>query len=215
MLNDISMLGAETRRTRAYINALRDNDLLPSTLVLMKSVVTGDKFDIEEAARAAGVPVIVVEAEDVNSTDVIAAIDQLPQRFVIYSGPAGTIVRRPLFATGKKFIHVHPGRLPDFRGSTTIYYSLLAEKKIELSALLLNEEIDGGPVIGRAEFDPPADRSTIDYGFDPTIRASLLVSVLREYAEQGRFREQAQAQGVGESYYIIHPVLKHIAILAS
>jgi methionyl-tRNA formyltransferase len=133
---------------------------------------------------------------------------------VVFSGPGGAIVRAPLFATGKRFIHVHPGRLPEFRGSTTIYYGLLAEGRIEATALLLSEQIDAGPIIGRAMFDPPRDRTTIDATFDPNIRAALLVSVLREYARHGSFQETAQERGAGETFYIIHPVLKHLAILA-
>ena len=146
---------------------------------------------------------------------VAAAVVALSQPYVIFSGAAGAIVRKPLFATGKKFIHIHPGRLPDYRGSTTIYYSLLAENKVEATALLLNEDIDAGPVIGRAVFEPPADRRMIDADYDPNIRASLLVSVLRDFVRRGEFAAIDQPADTGETFFIFHPVLKHLAILAS
>jgi len=98
-------------------------------------------------------------------------------------------VRKPLFATGKKFIHIHPGRLPDYRGSTTIYYSLLAENKVEAPRCCLMKTLNAGPVIGRAVFEPPADRRMIDGDYDPNIRASLLVSVLRDFVRRGQSRQ--------------------------
>ena len=80
---------------------------------------------------------------------------------------------------------------------------------------MLDEVIDAGPVIGRAEFEPPADRRMIDGDYDPDISAKLLTKVVREFSERGRFDEIAQPAGAGETFYIIHPVLKHLAILAS
>lgn len=215
MLGEIAMLGAETLRTRAYLLALRDDDLLPSALILFERPETTGKFGIAELARAAGIRLVTLTAEDINESPVVAAVMSLAQPHLIFSGPAGAIVRKQLFATGKKFIHVHPGRLPEFRGSTTIYYSLLAENRIDATALILNEVIDAGPVIGRATFAPPPDRKAIDGEYDSKIRASLLVDVMRDFARRGRFEEMEQPSGAGETFYIIHPVLKHLAILAS
>lgn len=215
MIGAIAMFGAETMRTRAYLSALRDSDMLPAALILIERPETSGKFGIAQLAKAAGIELVALTAQDINDPPVVTAVAALTQPYLIFSGPAGAIVRKQLFATGKKFIHVHPGRLPEFRGSTTIYYSLLAENRIEATALMLNEVIDAGPVIGRASFVPPADRSAIDGEYDSEIRASLLVDVMRDFARRGRFEEVQQSAAAGETYYIIHPVLKHLAILAS
>lgn len=214
MLDDVAMLGGVTARTRAYLLALREKDLLPSDVVLLKGNGNADDAEIVELLESASVRIQRVDTNDVNDGAVVQALNLLPQRYVIFSGPGGAIVRKALFATGKKFIHVHPGRLPDYRGSTTIYFSLLAESKIEATALLLDEQIDSGPVIGRAAFDIPDDRRTIDTVYDPKIRADLLVSVLQDYVRRGRF-ETVDQSACGETYFIVHPVLKHLAILAS
>jgi methionyl-tRNA formyltransferase len=215
MLRDIGMLGADTARTHAYLRALRDHDLLPSELVFLNRPGAASQRGIVELARSAGVHVTLVDADDINDEAVVKVIERLAQRYFIFSSLPGSIVRKRLFATGKQLIHVHPGRLPDFRGSTTIYYSLIAERKIEATALLLNEKIDAGPIIGRASFRVPADRRMIDGEFDPDIRASLLTTVMRDYAERGDFNAVEQSVAVGDTYFIIHPVLKHLAILAT
>lgn len=226
LLPDVALLGAENARTRAYLDLLWRAGLEPAHCLLMTAtgpVASARRESTElfentlgaaEAAARAGSPVTVVEAEDVNAPTVVRAVASLEQSVVIFSGPGGAIVREPLFATGKRFLHVHPGRLPDFRGSTTVYYGLLAENEIAATALFLEPRIDAGPMLGRAVYPPPADRTTLDVAYDPWLRADLLVRVLKAYAETGRFEETPQA-GQGETFYIVHPVLKHIAILAA
>lgn len=212
MLKNVALLGAETARTRAYLDALRAADLMPKNMVLLRRKADGSAHDIEKAAT--GLNLIVVEAEDVNDPSVVQAVAALPEPYVIFSGPGGAIVRQALFGTGKRFLHVHPGRLPEFRGSTTIYYSLLKENRVQASAILLEEGIDTGPIIGQASFAPPADRTDIDRDYDADIRAKLLVRVLQDYQITGRFEEVPQPPADSPAYYIIHPVLKHLAILA-
>jgi len=41
-----------------------------------------------------------------------------------------------------------------------------------------------------------------------------LREVLKDYAKSGTFPLKPQDKDQGETYFIIHPVLKHIAILA-
>ena len=55
----------------------------------------------------------------------------------------------------------------------------------------------------------------MDYEYDSKIRAEVLVETIREYLKQGHFMPLPQAQQGGEDYYIIHPVLKHLALLKS
>ena len=215
MLDSVSLLAAETRRSRAYLTAMRDNGLLPRWMVFLDDGREADGKSLADVAQDLGIDVVIVKSSDINAPCVVEAVAGIESPYVVFSGPAGAIVRRALFETGKRFIHVHPGRLPEFRGSTTIYYSLLAENKVEATALLLGAGIDSGPVIGRAEFDPPADRREIDGDYDAVIRSRLLVSVLRDFERSNRFEPLDQAADTGETFYIIHPVLKHLAILAS
>ena len=94
-----------------------------------------------------------------------------------------------------------------------MYYSLLLEGEITATALFLNRKIDEGEVIGEKSFEPPSDRTTIDKDFDPWMRADLLVQVLNDYAESGKFVSFPQPKDGPGAYYVIHPVLKHLAIM--
>ena len=54
----------------------------------------------------------------------------------------------------------------------------------------------------------------LDYDFDPRIRAELLCDVIELYSQRGHFNTAMQDNENGETYYIIHPVLRHIAKLS-
>lgn len=154
----------------------------------------------------------IIYGIDVNSKEVLDILRKRPERYFIYSGPAGVILKKKIFELGKKFIHIHPGRLPDYRGSTTVYYQILSRDKCSVSAIFLSEKLDTGPIIAVKDFDF-CKNLDIDYEYDPVIRSELLVNVLKLYAKTGHFAAEPQGYGLGETYYIMHPVLRHIARL--
>jgi len=106
---------------------------------------------------------------------------------------------------------MHPGFVPDYKGSTCFYYSILNNNTISVSAIFMNEQIDGGEIILQNTYDkiPEGD---IDSFVDPYLRAQTLKDVLLKYKKEGKLESTKQI-GEGKTYYVIHPVLKHIAIL--
>jgi methionyl-tRNA formyltransferase len=226
-LDDVVLFGVDSARSRAYLSLLVQAGLRPAACVVVPSVSGApcaapeptDVFDnltpLAEAARAAGIAVSLAPEAEINAEATVAALAACPQRVVIFSGPSGGLVGAPLFATGKTFLHVHPGRLPAFRGSTTIYYGLLAEGCIWATAIRLVPDIDRGPVLDAMRAELPADRLLLDRIYDPAIRARLMVRLMKRYAETGELPERPQSsEDEATTYYVIHPVLKHIALLS-
>ena len=115
--------------------------------------------------------------------------------------------------TGKRFLHVHGGYLPDYKGSTTNYYSLLDGNNMGATSIFLSEEIDSGPILVKKQFPAPDDRKDIDHFYDSILRAKVLVDTLKEYSMNGKFIFGENTNGKGETYYIIHPVLKTAYLL--
>ena len=89
----------------------------------------------------------------------------------------------------------------------------LEKAQCGVSALFLAEKIDQGPVIATRNVPLPLD-TDLDYDFDPRIRAELLGDVIEDYSQKGHFDTVIQDGGTGETYYIIHPALRHIAKLS-
>lgn len=63
-------------------------------------------------------------------------------------------MQEELLSTPSTFIHCHPGRTPDFKGSTCFYYSLLAEKKMGVSCFFMAVGLDEGETLSQKEFNP-------------------------------------------------------------
>lgn len=228
LLKDIACVLADTARSKAYIQALAQHDLRPSRcLVLSEGAGTARQlpeewnarkyFNLEEplltTLETHGIAYEVIASKDINSSEAEAAVRELPQCHLIYSGYGGAILKPHLFQLGKKWIHVHAGLLPSYRGSTTAYYSLLDNGKLGATAIFLNEQIDEGSIITAEEFPPPERGELVDYVYEPYIRSQVLVKAVQSYVQKGRFEEVPQSLQGGETYFIIHPVLKHIAIL--
>jgi len=244
-LNDVAMVLADTSRSKAYVQALTRNHLLPGF-----ALVIGNKsgtslpgqfdhstpnhlnnnvensnncwseanFNLSEPLQvtldASSIPYKQVEVSNIHDPSVIEIIKSRPESTFIYSGYGGVILRKELLLTGKQFLHVHGGYLPDYKGSTTNYYSLITDDSIGASSLFLNENIDDGPVLLRRKFLVPGDRTQIDHIYDNAARAKVLVESLQEYNNSGEWRFDKDANAQGETYFIIHPILKHIAILS-
>ena len=122
------------------------------------------------------------------------------------------MLRKSLIDCGKKFLHVHGGYLPDFKGSTTNYYSLLVDRSVGASSIFLSADIDSGPILHRSKFSAPPSCMELDHIYDSAARAKVLVETLRDYQKNSKFCS-LELDSEGKLYYIIHPVLKHIAIL--
>jgi methionyl-tRNA formyltransferase len=236
MLEDIAILAAETCRSRIYLQTLEEAGLLPSAAVLLDGASDKHLVKIPEQSKVfeekgisynlvtpvpqllkkTGVPISFSRSDDPNSEETIDKIRMLKQETIIYSGPVGIILKDKVLGCGKKFLHIHPGRLPRYRGSTTIYYSLIKEGRAGASAFFMDRKIDNGPVIMQSDFPPFDNPEAIDYFYDSYMRAQLLKKVLREYARTGCFEVTEQVQSdEAENYYVIHPILKSIAIYQS
>jgi len=157
---------------------------------------------------------IRLKSPDINSAEFEDVIDRRFEKFFVFSG--GGIVKGSLFKKGKKFIHLHPGILPNYRGSTCYYYSMLTENNCGVSAFFMNEKIDAGNIIDKHMVRIPSvdeeDWFFFDLIFDPWIRAELLKNILARYKQTETFDSTPQDFMKGNSYFVIHPVLKNLAI---
>lgn len=239
MTLDVGMVASDTTRTRAYLAAMIRRGLLPSHVLVLKNTdsaalpgqapgaiahsrASGEDwseadFDIasplETILEAAGIDYRIAPSRDINDADVVALIAERPEHVMIYSGYGGVLLRRDVLNTGNRFLHIHGGYLPTYKGSTTNYFSLLADNQMGASAIFLTADIDSGPILARRIFPAPGDRAQIDHIYDSAARAKVLIEVLTKYRDSGTWTIERENEG-GETFYVIHPVLKHIAILA-
>ncbi len=234
MLTDIAIIGAPSSRAKSYLQILVKNNLFLSKFYIlahsMKKFIKEKEDYIPSTEILEGfnpaepilytleknnIPYEVIDSEDINSCLVAEKIKAIPENHLIYSGYPGQLVKSSTLGLGKKFIHVHAGVLPEYRGSTTAYYSILKERRIGASAIFLSEGIDEGAVLACESFPFPRTNIDVDYIYEPYIRAKVLMGVMAKYAQNKTFEPIIQSEINAKTYYVIHPVLKHIAILGN
>ena len=147
---------------------------------------------------------------DINHPELIEFIRKCDIDYFIFSG--GGILKSEVLSVGPKFIHLHPGIVPFYRGSTCFYYSIINEDKCGVTAFIMDENLDTGDIITQKTFPKP-NYAHIDSVYDSQIRSETLIHVLKnKLLEKHEFQSQDPSKGT--TYFIIHPVLKHIAILS-
>ena len=86
-------------------------------------------------------------------------------------------------------------------------------RPITATAFFMSKGIDAGNIIAKKVFKKPS-MPYIDYEYDSYIRSKVLLEIMKDYAANGKFSSVLQNPDESEMYFIIHPVLKHLAILS-
>lgn len=233
-LHGIGLVAAPTARSQAYIQALAANGLYPEFVLILgdersPGVPTATSapqrwrgiplVDLNESVTAtccrAGIRTRKVAASSINDATTLKVLRELQPHTLIYSGAGGQIVSSEALGLGARFLHMHAGHIPDYRGSTTIYYALLNGKPPAVTAIFLDARIDTGSILTRRSYPAPDRSIDIDRVYDASIRADTLARLMRDYAAAGSFAPPSpQRKDEGATYFVIHPVLKHLAILS-
>jgi methionyl-tRNA formyltransferase len=195
-----------------------DNDHLISRSSKQKSLKISNDLNISyderehilQTAKKYKIKYTEINTTNVNSKKVIDSLKKTNDRYIVYSGPSGVILKSKILSCGKKFIHAHPGCLPKYKGSTTIYYSILLESKIGCSIILLDKEIDKGPILFKQNYKIRQKFVDFDQIIDPLVRAKTLI----DFFKTKKIKPVKQDNTNNNSmFYIIHPLLKHISII--
>lgn len=231
ILNDTIYLCAPTLRSRAYAQIMHNADIFPGTVLYLPgeepdwngdseiNISLGSDGDIvfypdvtvKNHFNHEGINEHFLPNSDINSEECINYLRSYSEKIVIYSGYGGVILRSPLFDLDKKFLHIHGGYAPSYRGSTAFYYSILDDRSVAATALWLEQDIDAGPIIARKKIGLDT-KYDIDYIIDPLLRASLLRDILQKRVEDGFYPEGEHDNENSFTYFVIHPLLKHIAM---
>jgi len=226
-------LAAFTSRSQAYAQSMANSGIKPEKVVFFGDEAgqqpgqTHEKFkskalenyfvpdfseSLIETARKNGWDYEVVPVTNIKDPAIYNILKERQDKLVIFSGYGSQLVPKNLIGLNIPFLHFHAGWLPDYRGSTTLFYTLINEFRCGVSALFLNEKIDEGKIVAKAHYPAPVGIDA-DYAYDSLIRGDLLAKILIEYNETGKFPLDEVQEPGGLSYYVIHPMLKHLALL--
>lgn len=226
-LNNLAFLCAKNSRSIAYLYFLEKNNLLPSTIILIDTKKNYKKIkfkknsffkhdmNISKFAIQNEINLIRIKNVKINNSKCVSAIKNLNEKYIIYAANYGDILNYKYFSLNKKFIHVHPGKLPEYKGSTTYYYEILKNNTISFSVIFQNKKIDDGRIILYEKFSlKNIKKSDIDHIYDPYLRSKLLIKVIKKLKYNESLKSYVQKKTGKNTFYVIHPLLKHISILS-
>jgi len=172
------------------------------------------KKSVRESLEEGNISFETVPATSLNDAPVVAAVSACAPKYLLFSG--GSILRKEILSQGKEFIHVHPGYVPDVKGSMAIEWSILTTGRCAASAFFMVERIDEGDILARRHFDPPGlEYRNIPALYSSHIRSEVLLDVVRNYIETGTFNGEPQDPSEGNTYYKMHPVLNNAVFFES
>ncbi|MCX9103495.1 formyltransferase family protein [Aeromonas veronii] len=225
------MLCARTARSSAYVQALAVAGIVPAAVIIYgqksSKIHTRRQLDsrifncsiwlpdlsleLESTLTRLGWSYLCCDEIELGSESLHSILHAQTMDLLVYSGYGGQIVPASILNL-TKVLHIHSGWLPDYRGSTTLYYQMLDQQHCAASAIYLDENIDTGPILLRKTYPLPPKYIDIDYLYDNAIRADLLVDYMRSWITgNNEYSSESQVEST-QSYYIIHPLLKHIAL---
>ena len=196
-----SMVLSNTNRSIAYLNVVLKANILPQFIFIFSK---SKRISFLSKIKKKKINYDLIRSNSINSKLVIKKIIKSKFNNFIYSGYPGEIVKK--FTLKKKnFIHFHPGKLPEIKGSTTIFYSILLKKKIFCSCILLNNKIDEGKILYQKKFYKPRTKVLFNDNFDNFIRAQTLLSYLKNGNQKIKKNKKHYLP-----YYIAHPIIRSL-----
>ncbi|WLG41119.1 hypothetical protein [Pseudomonas rhodesiae] len=148
---------------------------------------------------------------------------ELAQTQLLFTG-GGIVPKRLLEITTLKFIHLHPGHLPEVRGADCVLWSYLMKGRTSATCFYMAPGIDDGDVILASylpSLTPNLEVASMDvrtlyratYAFlDPWVRSYVLRQALIETAGFTQVVACPQTEDTSVTYHFMHDRIKRIAL---
>ena len=144
------------RERKHFGEAGRPNWFAPKRPAPEKYRTFDPEETVVETLERAGLSYEGVAPTSINDPVLVDAVARCPSYYVLFSG--GGILRKDMLSLHKKFLHIHPGIVPDFKGEIPVHWSILLAGSCGASASFMADGLDEGDVIATRTFDPPEAR---------------------------------------------------------
>ena len=215
-LKNFILIFSNTPRSFAYFYHLKKNNLLPKYLIyldnqkkahLLNNYKYFKKLNIKKECKKSKIFFAKFNTSIIDNPFVLKLLKKIKLKKIIYSGYPSCIIKNENLLKQKILIHTHSGKLPEFKGSTTIFYSILLKKKIFCTTFRMSSNIDSGKILFVQEYPIPKRRMEINSIYDEFIRAQNLVSYLKSRKKTFKIKKNKDV-----SYFISHPIIRYLAL---
>ena len=210
-MEKFSLLLSSRNRSLNYLVMLVKNNLKPDFVILYSKEKNKKILKILNVNK---IRYVYLRTNQINASIVEREIIKTKNKIFIFSGYGAQIIKSKKILN-KIILHAHPGSLYDFKGSTTMYYSLLLKKKITCSILRLNKKIDSGVIYFRQKFILPKNIKIkkFENDFDNNVRILTIIKYLKlcKGKKIKPLFKKKYKKTHKSTYYICHPILRGLA----
>ncbi len=204
----INLILSSTNRSLIYLKELIKNNYR-FNLVIFYSFKKNKR--ILNILKQKKINYKVFKTNEINELNIEKELSRSKNALNIFSGYPGQIIKSKKILKNM-ILHIHPGSLYDFKGSTTLYYSLIMKGTIYCSVIALNSKIDSGKVLFKKKLFMPK-KITIkkfESSFENDLRALTLIEYLKLYSNKSPKINKRSYSTKSEisNYYICHPILR-------
>lgn len=227
-MKTFDLILANTSRSEIYLCELIEKNYIPNRVLYIENdsgmpMMGQNTFKSLKPSRVNPTEIInilnenntinydIIKTDELESEVTYTWLDNSEADYIVYSGFGGKILSRDFFNSSTPILHAHGGILPRYRGSTCNYYSYLERGQVGSSTIIMTELLDDGEVLDVVETEKNINLIEFDHKLDAELRIQSLLNVLKgETSRKEKVCEQKEFYN-----YVIHPLLKHIAILRS
>ena len=203
----INLLLSESKRSEIYLNYIQKYNIKIFKIIYYSK----NKQNLYKTIERKNLlkKTLFVRSNTINSPLIEKAILQISDDIpTIFSGYSGEIIKNKIVLK-INLIHFHPGDLPSYKGSTTIFYSLILEKKITVTCFRMTGKIDEGEILYKKNFKKPNKLNQINHLYDHRIRAETMIEFLKNGKKKYKVKNKSKKFSI---YYIAHPIIRGIII---
>lgn len=221
-------------RSLAYLHMLSKNNIIPKEVIVMGKwpfvseniLKESRKYSYEEKyfsvndnlewiTKNKNISLSQVNSTDVNSQGLWNILNKSKCKNFIFTG--GGILRKEILSLDIDFVHVHPGDINYFRGSTCFYYSYLKSGSVSCTTFIMKNELDRGKVLDITHIDQNIfiendQNYFVDYIYDPFIRSIALEKILPHLEFLEKKGNIMINEFHGDDHHVIHPVLRNLFV---
>ncbi|MBW3226019.1 formyltransferase family protein [Marinobacter adhaerens] len=180
-------------------------------------------------------PVETISVNGLDDPSLARYLKSSRDKTILFTG--GGLLKEPLLSLeGIRFIHIHPGIVPEVKGADGLFWSLLLKGKAGYSAFYMNPGIDTGDIIVQQEYKVDLSRLGLEnYGndeiyralldfYDPCFRIMTFIHFLNSIFDKKQLIDdneifdlrsipsRAQDPEEGRTYFFMHRCLRNFVI---
>jgi len=224
-----SFIASDSPRLRSYLHffnkekfsldkifLLKNNSIAKNFKFLNNSYFDNSQETFDNFIKKNKSKIKFINSNTANNASLIKNLFETKSKYVIFCSNPGDILKKDFFNINKKIIHVHPGDLFKYKGSTPYYYQIIEKKSVTFTSFFMQSRLDSGkPIISetyRINDIKKMDLKFLDEIYDPFMRGKILLKTLNALSKKETKRINYKKHTKRTPFFIIHPVLKYLSI---